>query len=326
MTDVPVVDAPQVQEVEEASAGAIALGAHLFEQEYLYAFATQPEVSNYIRTQAAQEDRNRLPEIISRWAAIQSQVQATVASEAGLPDTIEITAIPDALLPTIQAYVADPMFARQFQLPTTIAFVEIDKLVAYQRMVNLKYIARLSQQIGENPAPEDLARVCVSPQRDMDPIQHLEQGGAHSFSSPNSDIRFLGSFLKGDLAPEDIVFAQAGGVPAAAIIAFVGYGTPMINALHVGSRVILNNGFHRVVALRRLGVERIPVVLQQIGNAQLELASELGGLNRDYLVTHPRPALVKDFFHEGYTITLRIRERLRLINLGIQVGQQEVPV
>jgi len=305
----------------------IPVGTHLFRQEYLYAFAVQPEVANYIRTQETGEDRERVSEIMQAWTQLRPRVQALIATEAGLADSIELTPVPDDLTAIVEGYAKDPIFARQFQLQTVVAFAEIDKLVAYQRQVNLDYVQRLSNRIGSNPSPEDLLRVCISPQREMEPIQHLELGlAAHSFSSPNSDIRFLGAFLKHDLTPEDLGFAQHGGVPAAAIIAFVGYGTPMVNGFKVGNRVILNNGFHRVVALRRLGVDRIPIVLQLVANPQLELGSELGGLSQDYLTQHPRPALVKDFFEDGFTVTLRVRERIKLVNLGVQVGQQEVPV
>jgi len=310
----------------EASA-EIALGTHLFRQEYLYAFAVQPEALAYIRTQAAEEDRQRLPEIMRAWTEVQPRVQALIAAEAGLPETIDISAMPVDLEPIVASDAADPLFQRQFQLPTAVAFVEVDKLVAYQRQVNLDYVERILRRLGHDPSPETLLRLCVSPQREMEPIQHLGLGpAAHSFSSPNSDIRFLGAFLKHDLTAEDLGCAEHGGVPLAAIIAFVGYGTPMVNAFKVGDRVILNNGFHRVVALRRLGVERIPIVLQLVRNPQLELGPELGGLSCDYLVRHPRPALVKDFFEPGFTVTLNVRERIKLVNLAVQTGQQEVPV
>jgi hypothetical protein len=310
----------------EASSG-IGFGTHLFRQEYLSAFAVQPEAVRYIRTQAAEGDRQRLPEIMRAWAEAQPRVQALVQAEAGLPDTIKILPVPTGLQPLVNGYMADPLFRRQLQLPATVAFVEADKLVAYQRQVNLDYVERIAWHLGPDPSPEAVLRLCVSPQRDLEPIQHLELGAAaHSFSSPNSDIRFLGAFLKRDLTAEDLGFAEQGGVPVAAVIAFVGYGTPMVNALKVGTRVVLNNGFHRVVALRRLGVEQLPVVLQDVRNPQLELSPELGGLSTSYLLQHPRPALVKDFFEPGFTVTLNVRERVKLVNLAVQAGQQEVPV
>ena len=154
--------------------------------------------------------------------------------------------------------------------------MEIDRVVAYQRSVHLGYIERLTEQLGSIPSDEEVLGLCVAPKREMAPIQHLAMSNAaHTFSSPNSDLRFLGAYLKRDLTIDDIGFAEGGGLPAAAVIAFIGYGTPMVNAFAVNGRVILNNGFHRVVALRRLGVERVPLLLQTVQNPDLREVEEV---------------------------------------------------
>src|SRR2546422_1783424 len=88
---------------------------------------------------------------------------------------------------------------------------------------------RLLERYPKQPSMDDLIQICLSPKRAMDPIQHLEVApNTHVFSSPNSDIRFLGAFVK-DLTPDDLEWAVAGGLPAAAIIAFVGYGGAPVN-------------------------------------------------------------------------------------------------
>jgi len=35
--------------------------------------------------------------------------------------------------------------------------------------------------------------------------------------------------------------------------------------------------------------------------------------------------VMKDFFEEGFAITLRVRERLRTVTLGIACNQHDVP-
>jgi hypothetical protein len=87
-----------------------------------------------------------------------------------------------------------------------------------------------------------------------------------------------------ELTAEDLDHAVSGGLPAAAIIAFVGYGGAPVNVLKVGSRIVLNNGFHRVYTLRRLGVKEIPVVVQHVSNPQLEFPPQVGGLPKEYLL------------------------------------------
>ena len=146
----------------------------------------------------------------------------------------------------------------------------------------------------------------------------------HVFSSPNSDIRFLGAFVK-ELTTEDMKHAVLGGLPAAAVIAFIGYGGAPINVLQWGGRVVLNNGFHRVYALRSMGVTDIPVVIQHVANPQLEFPPQVAGLPKEYLLGMPRPVLMKDFFEDGFAITTRVRDRLKMVTLGIAVNQHDVP-
>jgi hypothetical protein len=142
--------------------------------------------------------------------------------------------------------------------------------------------------------------------------------------SPNTDLRFLGSFLK-PLALEDLRHAVQGGNPAAAIISFVGYGAASVNAFRVGTRVILNNGFHRVFALQSVGVTEIPLVLQTVQNPALEFPPNIAGVPREYLLGSPRPVLFKDFLEERFAITLAAKERLKIVTVGTNVAQHDVP-
>jgi hypothetical protein len=309
----------------------IPVGTHYIEQEYLYAFASQGEVLHYVRTQATDSDRERLPQIMSAWEALQSRVADVLQREAGLAETISVASVPAEHQPVVDAYVSDPSFQKTFSgLPVHVAVVEIDKLVAGQRMVNLGYVERLVERYGSSPTFEDLLEIGVSPHREMEPIQHLEVApNTHVFSSPNSDIRFLGAFVKRHLSKEDLELAEAGGLPAAAVVAFVGYGGAPVNVLAAnlpsGRRLVLNNGFHRVYALRRLGVAQIPVVIQEVRNPQLEFPPQVAQLPREYLLSVPRPSLMKDFFEPGFTVTLKVLDRIKVVSMGIGLNQYEVP-
>jgi hypothetical protein len=293
---------------------------------YLYAFATQAEVRQHVRTQAIEDETLRLTEILQSWYALQPKVRELTKAESGIADTIGLAPVPSEHQPTIQSFSSDPLFRKTFShLPISFAVVEVDKLVAPQRTVNLDYVDRLLQRYPESPTMEDLLRTCLSPRREMDPIQHLEVApNTHVFSSPNSDIRFLGAFVK-TLTLEDLDYAVMGGLPAAAVVAFVGYGGAPVNVLRAGQRVVLNNGFHRVYALRSLGVDHIPVVLQEVRNVQLEFPPQVAGLPREYLLSAPRPVLMKDFFQPDFTVTLKAKERIKTVTVSIAPNQYEVP-
>ena len=310
----------------EAQLPAIPVGTHAFRQQYLYAFAPQAEVLHHVRTQALEEEVSRLPAILGEWDQLQPRVAELMQREAGLVETIRVSRLPDEHRPWIEAAAADPLFQKTFSgLPTTFGLVEVDKLIAAQRTVNLDYVDRLRAAYPANPTMGDLLDICVSPKRAMDPIQHLEVApNTHVFSSPNSDIRFLGAFVK-DLRPDDLDYAVMGGLPAAAIIAFVGYGGAPVNVLRAGNRVVLHNGFHRVYALRSLGVTDIPVVIQHVGNVQLEFPPAVAGLPKEYVLGAPRPVCIKDFFEPGFAITLKARDRIKVVTVGMGLNQHEVP-
>lgn len=159
----------------------------------------------------------------------------------------------------------------------------------------------------------------------MAPIQHLEVApNTHVFTSPNTDLRFLGAFLKEAVGAEHIPLVEAGGQPAAAVAGFVGYGSPVINAFKVGSRLILNNGHHRVYTLRKFGVSTIPILILEVSNPLAELPPAIADLPRE-LCLAPRPPLVKDLLDEDLSITLSVKRRLKQLTIMMNVNQYEVP-
>ncbi|MCL4552021.1 MAG: hypothetical protein M1305_00475 [Candidatus Marsarchaeota archaeon] len=299
---------------------------HAFNQHYLLAFAPHGEVYHHLRTQTIADEASQMTAWMRHWEALQPRVADIVQREAGLADTIVVEPIPDDYQPRLSAIESDPLFQKTFaNTPISFALVDADNMVAAQRTVNLDYVARLVQSLPATPTVDDLLNFCISPAREQSPTQHLEIApSTHVFSSPNSDLRFLGAFAK-ELTPNDASYAQLGGVPAAAIIAFVGYGGAPINAFRVGSRVILNNGFHRVYALRSLGITRIPLVLQHVRNPQLEFPPNVAGLPREYLLGAPRPVLLKDFFEPDFAITVRAQERLKMVMIAVNTSQHDIP-
>src|SRR2546425_12389666 len=75
-----------------------------FTQRYLYAFATQGEIQNHVRTQTVEAESVRLPEIMTQWSAQQPAVQALMQAEATLANQAQILPIPpghEAVLETI---------------------------------------------------------------------------------------------------------------------------------------------------------------------------------------------------------------------------------
>ena len=55
------------------------------------------------------------------------------------------------------------------------------------------------------------------------------------------------------LRPEQVTDYQAAGPLAGVVGVAVGYGSNFLNAVALGGRLVLNNGFHRAYALRPSG-------------------------------------------------------------------------
>jgi hypothetical protein len=298
-----------------------------YRQRFLLAFSSQAEIYNHLRTQTAEEEFVRLPEIMAQWEAQQQAMQALLRAEAGMANQAQLEPLPPGHEAALQGIANDDLFKKTFyQAPFGFAMVAIDSLIAPKRAVNLDYVEELKVRFADRTGVADLVDSCLWPTREMPPIGHLEvQNNSHVFSSRNLDIRFLGAFPK-SLTPDDSRYAVLGGVPSAAIIAFIGYGASSISVLRCDGRLVLNNGFHRVFALRSMGVTKIPVVVQQINNPQLEFPSNLVGLPKEYLLGSPRPAMMKDFLRDDFCIEFRAKARVRVITLNTAFSQFEVPL
>src|SRR5437879_5670515 len=217
------------KEEEKGLVGQIGIGTHFFNQLYLYAFATQGEVANYVRTQTLEEESARLQEILAKWATVQQLALELTRTEIGLADSTQLQDIPSEHDAALQQLESNALFQKSFSmLPCRFGIVEIDTLVAPQRAVNLDYVETLRKAYTGKSNLKELVGICLSTTRDMPPLQHLEVANStHIFTSPNLDVRFLGAFLK-KYTPEDAQFAVLGGIPVAAIISFVGYGASQI--------------------------------------------------------------------------------------------------
>ena len=293
---------------------------------YLYGVTTQPEVIGFLRTQCLLKDETEFASILNEWRFAAQQFVHLSDSTAGVPETAQVRNLSveeTALLAPVRA---DPLFQKSFSLlPHSIAIVELDKLVAGQRYVNLDFVERLERSIPSDPDFGFLVDFCLKRGSSAPPPSELQiNPTVYGYRSESTDFRFLGGYPK-PLHPADIEAARGGGEPVAAIILMVGYGSPAVNVFRVGTRLVLNNGFHRLFALRRKGVAYAPAVIQDISNVDLELPPALVGLPTRYLVNSPRPSLLMDFLNPAFTRELTMRARDRSVQIQWNVNQVDIP-
>lgn len=295
-------------------------------QLYLYGVTTQQEFQAYVRAECYPDDVARLPELLQQWKGAAAHFRTIADSEASLPDGAKTREIGEAAKQMLPEILEDHLFQKTFsQLPITFKLVEIDNLIACQRQVNWDYVQALRAKVTSAATDSGLVELCLSPRVENPTPAFLQQSpNAGVYTSPSGDFRFLGGYPK-DLCEDDFRVAAGGGLPVAAIVLLFGHGGSPVNVLASGSRLILNNGFHRAYALRSLGYDFMPAVVQEVSNADLELGPTIQGLPKDYLLEDPRPSMVKDFFDEQLIIRLRVKSRLKTLKVAWGVDQFHVP-
>lgn len=284
---------------------------------YLYLFAayTKKQVSDLVKNKCIDEEHSNFTEIIQSWQEATESLREIEKEESGIINKCETFDINSGL---IEAIKLNPAITNTFSKHVhDFRMVEIDNLIAVQRNVLLDYVDQLTKKIPKNPSEDDLLKFCLIPEQQV-PLPKPTRKSSRSwyFSSPSHDFRFLGGFLKKELTREDIQATKVGGFPTHVITLFVGYGAGCMNAFSVNGRLILSNGFHRAYALRRKGIKKIPLLIKKIGNADLEFPDEVKGLKKDYLLKHPRPILIKDFFNDDLVRIFKRKQATTVLNVN----------
>jgi hypothetical protein len=290
--------------------------AEFFRYRILMGAMQQNALAMTVRLTCVPEEVARVDEITQAWRGASARMASLSASEAGLPDHIFVAEPPATIQSRLEEIEADPLFRASFSaMPTDVKVVELDHLVAPQRDVNLDYVDALRKRIPGKTV-EELVEFCVGPRTEPPELKALQT--AHNqmtFTSRSLDLRFLGGAPK-RITADDIEVAHLGGQPVEAVSLLVGFGAASMNGWVVGNRLVLGNGFHRIVALRMEGISRIPIVVQHVANAEIEFPEQHLGLSRAYLLLHPRPVVVKDFFDNALTIDLRLKPRRKTVRVS----------
>jgi hypothetical protein len=88
----------------------------------------------------------------------------------------------------------------------------------------------------------------------------------------------------------------------------------------------LNNGFHRVYALRKAGVTRVPAVIQTVHNPALEFPAVYQNIPKDYLLAAERLPMMEDYFDNHMAIELKVKARRRGIKVIWVAEPIDVPL
>ena len=94
-------------------------------------------------------------------------------------------------------------------VPARLGVVELDRLIVFQKYIDLSFVAHLKERIGTTPTQEQLFEFCLPKQPDP-PQVVLKQTASNSYTflSPSNDFRFLEAAM---LDPNQLAGYQAQG-------------------------------------------------------------------------------------------------------------------
>jgi hypothetical protein len=298
--------------------------------ETLY-LAGRPTLRRFIRF--ARNDVVHPPDkawLNERWQAACDHIRALETEEAGFADNPPITPLTEfgkRYEPLLMEFLKDPLVRHNFNtVPTDVALVELDRLVVYQKHIDLTFVESLKKKLGPAPTDEEVFRTCLPFDHPHPPVKWSRvHRDTFVFMSPSNDLRFLGPM---PLKSKHITHYPPPGSLVGVVGIAVGFGTNFLNTICAEGRIILNNGSHRAYTLRDLGVTHVPCVVQHVSSrAELDLvASEEVREHPDLYLKAARPSMLKDYFDPKLHEVFAVHRRHRQVTVKFEVEEAYVPV
>src|SRR2546426_8807080 len=113
------------------------------------------------------------PGVLSEeWRAANRYVRELQKQEKGVADDVVIEPLPAHLEPFRDRLFEDPLFRRAFNtVPTDVGLVELDRLVVYQKFVNLSHRELFRRGLGADYGDADIFRACLPFDHPQPPVR-----------------------------------------------------------------------------------------------------------------------------------------------------------
>src|SRR5438477_1758326 len=286
---------------------------------YLIGRPTLKQFIRYVRGHAVNPPDDAT--LADEWQAPNDSVRALERDEAGCADnppiiTLEVTS---KYQPLLIEFLKDPLVRNSFNtVPTEVAMVELDRLVVYQKHIDLAFVEQLKKKLGPTPSDEEIFRTCLPYDHPQPPVKWSRVHDSFVFVSPSNDLRFLGTM---PLKAEHIKDYPPPGNLVGVVGIAVGFGSNFLNAVFAENRIILNNGSHRAYALREMGFTHVPCIVQHVASReQLDVVACTDIREApDFYLKHPRPSMLKDYFNPRLRKVMPVRRRLHQVTVQFEV-------
>jgi len=261
----------------------------------------------------------------TKWRAARDRIDQLSLVEAGAADGHVPGGPKGQLKAKADAFMAQPVTKNAYAiLPASVGIVELDRLVVFQKQINLSYANQLQAAATNiDIESETLFDYCINATGARPSIAR-GQANANTFTfvSPSTDARFLGSAL---LDATAVTGYSIPGHVESVVVLFVGYGINALAVVDAGGRLILNNGSHRAYALRKAGATHAWAVVQQASKEEDLSIMPVVQQNVELYLRSTRPPMLRDYFNPDLVASIEVPRRNRQVKLQFGLEQLDVP-
>jgi hypothetical protein len=256
--------------------------------------------------------------LADEWRAANDHYYHLEQTEAGEADRFRTRALPAGLASRVEAVIADPHFRATFDaVPTTIEWVELDRLVLWQGSVDDTFATARGAPLGVRPDPARLFDYCLPLRRDPPPFTVRRLAADHyQIISEATDLSAQSPRLLDPIMRDTL---ETTGPVAAALALPVAFGANFMSAIRSDNRLLLHNGYHRAYALRAMGVRYAPCVVQTVTRRdELKLVADSRvASDPAFYFRAARPPMLRDFFDSKLTKRLIVHPIRTVVDVRV---------
>ncbi len=207
----------------------------------------------------------------------------------------------------VQSVASTDRFKREIAGPHAFAWVPIDKLLAFQPLID-------EGPPSPGASADEVLRWCLPsefPKTAADKPQFMANP---AWSGPRLVLgtRDMNAQLSFEVRDDGLS------------LSLVPRGNWLQVAV-VGSRLILRNGYHRTCALAAAGHTHVPALVLPMPDLASAIPQSPAFFGADYLQRLPRPPMVMDFLSPDLTVELAHTPQKRVVEIRFDIMEMRIP-
>lgn len=264
-------------------------------------------------------------EVADLWRTAAKHYESLQTSQADAAQKPQVLPLPKAMQGHIQRLAIQPGFIATFStVPIAFGMVPLAQLVCSQFDLTASTLEALKARLSKKLTSAQLAQLCLP----LEPahgqcVLGRETSTEYVFHSDSHDLR---SFAAQIVPVADIAGYHPRGHAQAAIVLGVGFSTNVLNVIRYANRLVLNNGYHRVMALLAQGYTHAPCVIQVCSNGDDLGQCAMREINQNYdlYFTQARPPLLRDYLEPILTSQWTVQPVRRQVIIKLSYESRDI--